>query len=171
MRAHASSGEAQAWSEHTVTALKLMRVLADKKLLPVGQLSALGVVGAASGALASASAGGGSGSGSGGDTGPARMPPARLVSLLQQAVQKQVDNGRYHSKLPPRVSTLLEDYHCFTLPNARCATLVGHSRDAKCVSWVGQHGRCVDPTRLSMAGTASEATGCSESLLRCVSQL
>merc|ERR1719231_1460645 len=63
MRAHETGADARAWAEHTETALKLMRLLADKKLVPMPQLAGLGVVGAAAGALAAASAGSGGGGG------------------------------------------------------------------------------------------------------------
>jgi hypothetical protein len=72
-----------------------------------------------------------------------RVPPDRLVTLLQQAVQRQVGAGQYHPRLPPRVTTLIDDYHCFTLPNAGVCHLAGHTRDVKAVGFVGEEGRLV----------------------------
>ncbi|GJQ11439.1 hypothetical protein GpartN1_g3230.t1 [Galdieria partita] len=71
---------------------------------------------------------------------PIQVPPSRLVQLLQQAVAYQVEFSRYHPKALPRIKTLLEDYHCFVLPNREKQRFVGHQSNVKCVKFVGEIG-------------------------------
>lgn len=72
------------------------------------------------------------------------VPPQRLVRLLQQAFAYQIEYSRYHPRVPPRIQTLLDDYHCFVLPNAeRAPRLSGHRANVKCVEFVGSEGMAV----------------------------
>ncbi|EME26021.1 hypothetical protein Gasu_63220 isoform 2 [Galdieria sulphuraria] len=71
---------------------------------------------------------------------PVQVPPSRLVQLLQQAVAYQIEFSRYHPKAAPRIKTLLEDYHCFVLPNREKQCFVGHQSNVKCVQFVGESG-------------------------------
>eukprot|EP00899_Mesostigma_viride_P000063 jgi/Mesvir1/10057/Mv12126-RA.1 len=68
------------------------------------------------------------------------MQNDRLIHLLRQAVLYQIEHSRYHPKLLPKVTTLLEDYQCFVLPNALKMTLAGHRGNVKCVDFVGDQG-------------------------------
>eukprot|EP00742_Colponemidia_sp_Colp-10_P005419 GILJ01005791.1.p1 GENE.GILJ01005791.1~~GILJ01005791.1.p1 ORF type:complete len:646 (-),score=96.73 GILJ01005791.1:200-2086(-) len=74
---------------------------------------------------------------------PSRLPNHRLLHLLQQAVAYQIEQGRYHPRVPPKVTTLLEDYRCFVLPNAQKAVLAGHKGNVKCVEFIGEEGKCI----------------------------
>ena len=70
-----------------------------------------------------------------------RDPNARrLVRLLQQAVAYQVEVSPFHSRLPPRVKTLLVDFQHPVVPNAHARTYKGHARNVKCAHFVGQDG-------------------------------
>ncbi|KAK4538164.1 hypothetical protein CDCA_CDCA16G4189 [Cyanidium caldarium] len=72
---------------------------------------------------------------------PPPVPPRRLERLLQQAFAYQVEYSRYHPQVPPRIRTLLEDYHCFVMPNAeRQPRLRAHEGNVKCVEFVGTEG-------------------------------
>jgi len=66
-----------------------------------------------------------------------RVPPNRLVTLLQQAVAYQIEFSRYHPKTCPNINTLLEEYKCPVLPNAERHILRGHRQNVKCVAFVG----------------------------------
>lgn len=72
---------------------------------------------------------------------PDSMPPNRLTVLLQQAVEQQVQNNHYHPGTSrPRITTLLQDYRCFVVPNAIRRRFVGHKSNVKCVEFVGVDG-------------------------------
>jgi len=77
------------------------------------------------------------------DTGPAPVPSQRLVTLLQQAVGYQIEFNRYHPQATPNVTTLLEDYKSFVLPNQTMHTLVGHQGNVKCVQFMGEEGNYI----------------------------
>ena len=51
------------------------------------------------------------------------VPSGRLVTLLKQVVAYQIDLNRYHPKVAPHVPTLLEDFRCFTVPDALRTTV------------------------------------------------
>jgi COMPASS component SWD3 len=69
------------------------------------------------------------------------VPPHRLEQLVQQAYAYQIEFARYHPLVLPRIRTLLEDYHCFAIPNAeRPPRLCGHEANIKCVTFVGKEG-------------------------------
>ncbi|KAI0563762.1 Translation initiation factor SUI1 [Gracilaria domingensis] len=69
-----------------------------------------------------------------------KIPPARLVHLLQQALAFQIASSRHAPKLPPRIGTLLEDYESVVIPNKLQRAFVGHSGNVKCVTFVGEEG-------------------------------
>ncbi|KAI8979195.1 hypothetical protein BDF20DRAFT_868118 [Mycotypha africana] len=71
------------------------------------------------------------------------IPPDRLLTLLRQAVAYQIEFSRYHPKIAPTVSTLLEDYTSFVIPNAVGATLTGHKGNIKCLQFLGVEGKQV----------------------------
>ncbi|KAI8331441.1 WD40-repeat-containing domain protein [Choanephora cucurbitarum] len=73
-------------------------------------------------------------------TGHRHIPPDRLLTLLRQAVAYQIEFSRYHPKIAPTVSTLLDDYSSFVIPNALCASLEGHTGNVKCISFLGAEG-------------------------------
>eukprot|EP01132_Coremiostelium_polycephalum_P009326 gene9326-11436_t len=79
-----------------------------------------------------------------------RVPPHRLLSLLKQAVTYQIEFGRYHPKVMPRIKSLLDDYSCFVLPNSLRASLNGHKKNVKCVEFIGNG--------LSLASGSSDNT-------------
>ncbi|KYR00548.1 hypothetical protein DLAC_02562 [Tieghemostelium lacteum] len=66
-----------------------------------------------------------------------RVPPHRLISLLKQAVTYQIEFGRYHPKVVPKIKTLLEDYSCFVLPNSMKYQCLGHRKNVKSVEFIG----------------------------------
>ncbi|KAF2068728.1 hypothetical protein CYY_009949 [Polysphondylium violaceum] len=66
-----------------------------------------------------------------------RVPPHRLISLLKQSVTYQIEFGRYHPKVMPKIKTLLDDYSCFVLPNSLKFNCVGHKKNVKCVEFIG----------------------------------
>jgi COMPASS component SWD3 len=70
----------------------------------------------------------------------APVPPNRLTSLLSQAVEHQIANNHYHPKTTPRIISLLEDYRTFVVPNAYRQRFVGHTRNVKCLEFVGSAG-------------------------------
>ena len=68
------------------------------------------------------------------------VPPNRLQTLLHQAMTYQVEFARYHSRKVPVISSLLQDYSGFIVPNHCRAVLRGHSQNVKTVRFVGEHG-------------------------------
>ena len=70
----------------------------------------------------------------------APVPPNRLTSLLSQAVEHQIAQNHYHPKTTPRITSLLEDYRTFVVPNACRQRFVGHTRNVKCLEFVGSAG-------------------------------
>jgi len=70
----------------------------------------------------------------------AYVPPRRLLTIIHQAVAYQVEFARYHPKRAPVVTSLLQDYAGFIVPNAVSATLRGHRRNVKSVRFVGEEG-------------------------------
>jgi len=79
------------------------------------------------------------------------LPPNRLLHLLRQSVAYQMEFTRYHPKVAPKISTLLEDYSPFLLPNSLKKTLAGHTANVKCVEFVGEEG-------LTLASGSSDCT-------------
>lgn len=73
--------------------------------------------------------------------GNAFVPPHRLLRLLHQAVAYQVEFARYQSRKVPVVSSLLQDYSGYVIPNHCHMTMRGHSQNVKCVRFVGEDGR------------------------------
>mmetsp|Transcript_42775 Transcript_42775/g.69354 ORF Transcript_42775/g.69354 Transcript_42775/m.69354 type:complete len:631 (-) Transcript_42775:57-1949(-) len=73
-------------------------------------------------------------------SGHVRVPPNRLLELLQKACAYQIEISRYQSKVYPHIHTLLEDYQCFLLPNAQRTLMKGHRYNVKCVEFVGEEG-------------------------------
>lgn len=69
-----------------------------------------------------------------------RVPPGRLLELLQQAVSYQIEFSRYHPRVVMRIETLLEDYCSCPIPNACLTTCVGHEGNVKCVQFLGTAG-------------------------------
>ncbi|KAL6070987.1 WD40 repeat-containing protein SMU1 [Balamuthia mandrillaris] len=69
-----------------------------------------------------------------------QVPPNRLLALLRQAVFYQLEFSRYHPKVVPKVTTLLEDFSPFVLPNALKDCFVGHRGNVKCVEFIGEEG-------------------------------
>lgn len=47
---------------------------------------------------------------------------------------------RYLAQVPPRIGTVLEDYHSFIIPNAQRHALKGHKGNIKSVSFCGEDG-------------------------------
>jgi len=70
----------------------------------------------------------------------APVPPNRLTSLLSQAVQHQIANNHYHPKTTPTIASLLHDYRTFVVPNAARRRFVGHTRNVKCLEFIGAEG-------------------------------
>ncbi|WFD04701.1 hypothetical protein MVES1_000024 [Malassezia vespertilionis] len=75
-----------------------------------------------------------------GDMDKRYVPPHRLVSLLHQALAYQVEFARYQKRTVPVVSSLLQDYAGFVVPNRCRKSLYGHSQNVKCVRFVGDDG-------------------------------
>ena len=73
--------------------------------------------------------------------GNAFVPPHRLLRLLHQAVAYQVEFARYQSRKVPVVSSLLQDYSGYVIPNHCHMTMRGHSQNVKCVRFAGEDGR------------------------------
>eukprot|EP00041_Stephanoeca_diplocostata_P010856 m.174012 g.174012 ORF g.174012 m.174012 type:complete len:548 (-) comp18315_c0_seq1:170-1813(-) len=69
------------------------------------------------------------------DTAGHRLQPARLVHLLQQAVQHQLDRLRIKDKRLLQCNSLLRDFATSVVPNAAYATLSGHGANVKCVAF------------------------------------
>lgn len=69
------------------------------------------------------------------------VPPHRLLTLLHQAMAYQVEFARYQKRTVPVVSSLLQDYQGFVVPNRCRMTLRGHAQNVKCVRFVGENGR------------------------------
>eukprot|EP00741_Cyanophora_paradoxa_P003408 tig00000704_g3311.t1 len=76
-------------------------------------------------------------------SGAVRVPPSRLITLLQQAIAYQVEFSRYHPTVCPRIKTLLHEYECFVIPNALRQTLKGSKGNVKCVEFLGEEGRMI----------------------------
>ncbi|KND00356.1 uncharacterized protein SPPG_04680 [Spizellomyces punctatus DAOM BR117] len=68
------------------------------------------------------------------------VPPERLLTMLRQAVAYQIESSRYHPRIAPRVTTLLEDYHSLIIPNAVRSIFSGHKGNVKCVEFIGEEG-------------------------------
>ncbi|KAN0027026.1 hypothetical protein ACTFIU_009706 [Dictyostelium citrinum] len=66
-----------------------------------------------------------------------RVPPHRLITLFKQSVAYQIEFGRYHPKVMPKIKTLLDDYSCFVLPNSLKFNCHGHKKNVKCVEFIG----------------------------------
>lgn len=77
------------------------------------------------------------------DSGQSFVPPNRLQTLLYQAMNYQVEFARYHSHKVPVVSSLLQDYSGFIVPNRCRKVLWGHNRNVKCARFVGELGHKV----------------------------
>ncbi|KAJ3216610.1 hypothetical protein HDU67_009217 [Dinochytrium kinnereticum] len=71
------------------------------------------------------------------------VPPNRLLTLLRQAVAYQIEFSRYHPRIAPRITTLLQDYTSLIIPNAVRNTFWGHKGNIKCVEFVGEEGRAI----------------------------
>jgi hypothetical protein len=71
------------------------------------------------------------------------VPRGRLVTLLQRAFAHQMEFGRYHPKVTPKVETVLRDYQCLVLPNDTHTAFIGHSANVKCVHFVGEEGHYI----------------------------
>ncbi|TPX53632.1 hypothetical protein SeMB42_g00650 [Synchytrium endobioticum] len=71
------------------------------------------------------------------------VPPHRLLDLLRQAVAYQIEFARYHPRIAPKVSTLLQDYSSVVIPNAMRHSFVGHTGNVKCVDFVGEDGKWI----------------------------
>eukprot|EP00698_Gefionella_okellyi_P005108 TRINITY_DN14689_c0_g1_i1.p1 TRINITY_DN14689_c0_g1~~TRINITY_DN14689_c0_g1_i1.p1 ORF type:complete len:564 (-),score=73.00 TRINITY_DN14689_c0_g1_i1:15-1637(-) len=71
------------------------------------------------------------------------VPPQRLLHLLKQSFIHQIQASRYKPKIAPRITSLLEDYSPFVLPNASRMVLRGHRDNVKCVDFVGDDGRFI----------------------------
>ncbi|KAL7747329.1 hypothetical protein RI367_007383 [Sorochytrium milnesiophthora] len=68
------------------------------------------------------------------------VPPGRLLHLMRQAAAYQVDFARYHPRVAPKLTTLLQDYTSYVIPNAVHRTFAGHRANVKCVDFVGEQG-------------------------------
>ncbi|KAJ3106459.1 hypothetical protein HDU97_006245 [Phlyctochytrium planicorne] len=75
--------------------------------------------------------------------GTASVPPQRLLTLLRQAVAYQIEFSRYHPRIAPRITTLLQDYTSLVIPNAVRNTYWGHKGNVKCAEFVGEEGRLI----------------------------
>ncbi|TPX35009.1 hypothetical protein SmJEL517_g02468 [Synchytrium microbalum] len=71
------------------------------------------------------------------------VPPHRLLELLRQAVAYQIEFARYHPRIAPKVSTLLQDYTSVVIPNAIRHNFTGHTGNVKCVDFVGDDGKWI----------------------------
>jgi hypothetical protein len=61
-----------------------------------------------------------------------------ILSDEDVAAAYQVEFSRYHPRVTPRVTTLLEDYTCFVVPNAPRSVLLGHTANVKAIEFVGE---------------------------------
>ncbi|KAI9334612.1 WD40-repeat-containing domain protein [Obelidium mucronatum] len=68
------------------------------------------------------------------------IPPHRLLTLLRQAVSYQVEFSRYHPRVAPKISTLLQNFQSVVIPNASLKTYSGHQGNVKCAEFVGELG-------------------------------
>ncbi|KAJ3119167.1 hypothetical protein HK100_000435 [Physocladia obscura] len=68
------------------------------------------------------------------------IPPHRLLTLLRQAVSYQVEFSRYHPRVAPKISTLLQNFQSVVIPNAVHKTYTGHQGNVKCAEFVGELG-------------------------------
>ncbi|KAJ9068355.1 hypothetical protein DSO57_1029535 [Entomophthora muscae] len=77
----------------------------------------------------------------------APLPPNRLLTLLDQAVQFQVSKCNLsqssQTKQPIRLSTLLQDYSPEAIPEHQLSVLKGHTANVKAVRFVGPEGKLV----------------------------
>jgi len=71
------------------------------------------------------------------------MPPNRLTTLLRQAVAYQIHASKYHPKLQPKVTTLLNDYTSFVVPNAAKHVFSNGCENAKTLTFVGGAGTTI----------------------------
>lgn len=74
------------------------------------------------------------------------VPRGRLLHLLQQALAFQILSSKHHPvsiHVPPRISTLLQDYQPPVVPNARRLTCTGHSASVKAVAFLGAEGHAL----------------------------
>lgn len=65
------------------------------------------------------------------------IPPNRLINMLKQAVSYQVRSCTHQPVIIPKVSTLLEDYVNYVIPNTLLHTMQGHTLNVKCLEFVG----------------------------------
>ncbi|KAJ3281957.1 hypothetical protein HDU79_010366, partial [Rhizoclosmatium sp. JEL0117] len=68
------------------------------------------------------------------------IPPHRLLTLLRQAVSYQIEFSRYHPRVAPKISTLLQNFQSVVIPNAVRKTYTGHKGNVKCAEFVGELG-------------------------------
>ena len=61
------------------------------------------------------------------------------MKLLKQGVAYQIEFSRHHPKNTPQVSTILEDYTPFLIPNTEKARLTGHTANVKCIEFLGEN--------------------------------
>ncbi|KAI0216821.1 hypothetical protein L0F63_005132 [Massospora cicadina] len=71
----------------------------------------------------------------------APLPPNRLLTLLDQAVQFQPTATRLNS--PVKIGTLLQDYAPEAIPEVQRSVLRGHTANVKAVRFVGPEGKLV----------------------------
>ncbi|KAM0746289.1 WD40 repeat-like protein [Meredithblackwellia eburnea MCA 4105] len=69
------------------------------------------------------------------------VPKGRLMTLLEQAVSYQVSCARYKPETPPTISSLLQDFSPFVIPNTLLDSFAGHTANVKCLRFVGSSGR------------------------------
>ena len=82
-----------------------------------------------------------------------------IVLRSQRAVAHQMEFGRYHPKVTPKVSTMLRDYQCLVLPNDTHTAFSGHSANVKCVHFVGEEVGHLCPTPLPSLTRAQHFAG------------
>jgi COMPASS component SWD3 len=71
---------------------------------------------------------------------PRAVPPNRLLTLVRQALAYQIHASRYHPKLNPTITTLLDDFKCFVVPNAPRHIFRTPTTNVKTISFVGSAG-------------------------------
>lgn len=71
---------------------------------------------------------------------PRAVPPNRLLTLVRQALAYQIHASRYHPKLNPTITTLLDDFKCFVVPNAPRHIFRTPSTNVKTIAFVGAAG-------------------------------
>jgi COMPASS component SWD3 len=73
-------------------------------------------------------------------TEPRAVPPNRLLTIVRQALAYQIHTSRYHPKLNPTITTLLDDFKCFVVPNAPRHIFRTPSANVKTIAFVGSAG-------------------------------